>query len=150
MKKVKSSDAQIIKNSDTSKLLEYSIGLKDKDIDFCINTISGRYPEEGYCTNDKCKEICYILEGNGTRNKKDESINFEQGDVILIDKKEIYYWNGNCKIIMICTPAWYKEQCKLLELMAKNLGYKKKITWDTIQNPYYPVGLSQQRELGLV
>ena len=43
-----------------------------------------------------------------------------------------------------------REQCKLLELMAKNLGYKKKITWDTIQNPYYPVGLSQQRELGLV
>lgn len=46
MKIVKSSDAQIIKNSDTSKLLEYSIGLNDKDIDFCINTISGRYPQK--------------------------------------------------------------------------------------------------------
>lgn len=34
MKIVKSSGAQIIKNSDTSKLLEYSIGLNDKDIDF--------------------------------------------------------------------------------------------------------------------
>lgn len=91
MKIVKSSDAQIIKNSDTSKLLEYSIGLEDKDIDFCINTISGRYPEKGYCTNEKCKEICYLLEGKGTCNKKEKSINFEQGDVILIDKKEIYY-----------------------------------------------------------
>lgn len=91
MKIVKSGDAQTIKNSDTSKLLEYSIGLKDKDIDFCINTISGRYPERGYCTNEKCKEICYILEGKGTFNKKDESIKFEQGNVILIDKKEIYY-----------------------------------------------------------
>lgn len=40
---------------------------------------------------------------------------YKKGDVILIDKKEIYYWDGNCKIIMICTPAWYKEQCKLLE-----------------------------------
>ena len=108
MKIVKSSDAQIIKNSNTSKLLEYSIGLNDKDIDFCINTINGRYPEKGYCTNEKCKEICYILEGKGTLNKKD--------DVILIEKEEIYYWNGNCKIIMICTPAWYKEQCKLLDL----------------------------------
>lgn len=37
-----------------------------------------------------------------------------------------------------------REQCKLLELMAKNLGYKKKITWETIQNPYYPVGLDQE------
>ena len=46
MKIVKSNEAQTIKNSDTSKLLEYSIALKDKDIDFCINTINGRYPEK--------------------------------------------------------------------------------------------------------
>jgi len=60
--------------------------------------------------------ICYILEGKRTLTKKEESINFEKGDVILIEKEEIYYWNGNCKIIMICTPDWYKEQCKLLDL----------------------------------
>ena len=48
--------------------------------------------------------ICYILEGKRTLTKKEESINFEKGDVILIEKEEIYYWNGNCKIIMICTP----------------------------------------------
>ena len=115
MKVVKKNEAKNIRNSDTSKLLEYSIGLKDKDIDFCINTISGRYPKIGYCTNEKCKEICYVLEGKGTLNKEDEMVNFEAGDVILIDKNEIYYWNGDCEIIMICTPAWYKEQCKFLE-----------------------------------
>ena len=97
MKIVKSSDAQIIKNSDTSKLLEYSIGLNNKDIDFCINTISGRYPEKGYCTNENCKEICYILEGSGTFNKKDESINFEKGDVILIEKKKFTIGMGIAK-----------------------------------------------------
>ena len=74
-----------------------------------------RYPEIGYCTNEKCKEICYVLEGKGTLNKEDEMLNFEAGDVILIDKKEIYFWNGDCKIIMICTPAWYKEQCRLID-----------------------------------
>ena len=115
MKVVKKNEAKNIRNSDTSKLLEYSIGLKDKDIDFCINTISGRYPEIGYCANEKCKEICYVLEGKGTLNKEDEMLNFEAGDVILIDKKEIYFWNGDCKIIMICTPAWYKEQCRLID-----------------------------------
>lgn len=115
MKIVQNDRAKIVVNSDTSKLLEYSIELNDKDVDFCINTISGRYPEKGYCTNEKCKEICYVLEGNGTINKQEEKIQFNQGDVILIDKKEVYYWDGICKIIMICTPAWYKEQCKLLE-----------------------------------
>ena len=115
MKIVQSDRAKIVVNSDTSKLSEYSIELNDKDVDFCINTISGRYPEKGYCTNEKCKEICYVLEGNGTINKKEEKIQFNQGDAILIDKDEVYYWDGNCKIIMICTPAWYKEQCKLLE-----------------------------------
>ena len=34
---------------------------------------------------------------------------------ILIDKEEVYFWEGNCKIIMICNPAWYKEQCRLLD-----------------------------------
>ncbi|MBP3656531.1 MAG: hypothetical protein J6K32_07545 [Clostridia bacterium] len=35
-------------------------------------------------------------------------------------------------------------QCKLLESMARSLGYGKKITWETIQNPYLPEGLIQR------
>lgn len=84
-------------------------------MDFCINAITGRYPEKGYCINELCQEMCYILDGSGSINKKDEIISFKQGDVIFIEKKEIYYWNGICKIIMICTPAWNKKQCKLLD-----------------------------------
>ena len=37
-------------------------------------------------------------------------------------------------------------QYKLLEAMANSLGYKEKITWETIQNPYMPVGMAQQIE----
>ena len=59
--------------------------------------------------------MCYILEGDGTIHKRNQSIDFEQGDVVLIDKKDEYFWEGNCKIIMVCSPAWYKEQCKLLD-----------------------------------
>ena len=114
MKLIKKENAVNITNSNTSKLLEYSIELNEKDIDFAINTITGRYPETGYCSNLECKEMAYILEGNVSINKKDEKIEFNQGDLLLIDKKEVYYWQGNCKIIMICTPAWYKEQCKLI------------------------------------
>lgn len=37
-------------------------------------------------------------------------------------------------------------QYKLIETMANSLGYKDKITWETIQNPYVPVGMAQQIE----
>lgn len=33
------------------------------------------------------------------------------------------------------------EQDKLLEAMANSLGYKDKISWETIQNPYIPKGM---------
>ncbi len=105
MKIVKKEEAEKVTNSTTSQLLEYSKKLQDKDVDFCINTIQGRYPKQGYCTNLKCKEICYILEGTGTIHKKNETIEFFKGDVILIDKEEIYFWEGDCQIIMICNPA---------------------------------------------
>lgn len=37
-------------------------------------------------------------------------------------------------------------QYKLLEAMAISLGYKNKVTWETIQNPYIPKGMLQQIE----
>lgn len=37
-------------------------------------------------------------------------------------------------------------ECKLLETMANSLGYKNKVTWVNIQNPYIPKGLLQQLE----
>lgn len=113
MNLIKKEQAQIIKNSNTSFLLEYSNNIESKDLDFCINTITGRYPTSGFCSNEECSEICYVLEGQGTINTKNETHDFKQGDVIYIKKKDVYYWNGNCKIIMVCSPAWYKEQCKI-------------------------------------
>lgn len=37
-------------------------------------------------------------------------------------------------------------QYTLLETIAESLGYKDKVTWKTIQNPYIPKGLLQQLE----
>ncbi len=34
------------------------------------------------------------------------------------------------------------EGDKLLDVMAKSLGYKEKVTWETIQKPYMPKGLA--------
>lgn len=68
-------------------------------------------------------------------------------DIIFTDNKEIRnqlgVWKSKCRKDMP-SEEQYREQCKLLELMANDLGYKDKITWDIIQNPYYPEGLNQQ------
>lgn len=39
-----------------------------------------------------------------------------------------------------------QAQYKLLEAIANSLGYKDRITWETIQNPYIPIGMSMQIE----
>ena len=36
-------------------------------------------------------------------------------DADILKNNDIYFWNGECKIIMVCTPAWYKGQCELLD-----------------------------------
>lgn len=116
MKVVKKEKAKHFKYSNTSSVLEYSIDLNEKNLDFCINTITGRYPEKGYCSNLECEELCYVLEGTGSIHKKDENVrNFKSGDIIFLSKKDIYYWNGKFKVAIVCTPAWSKEQCKLYD-----------------------------------
>jgi len=57
-------------------------------------------------------------------------------DIIFTDNKEIRnqlsVWKSKCRKD-IPSEEQYREQCKLLELMANDLGYKDKITWDIIQ-----------------
>jgi len=116
MKIVKEEHAKKIEYANTSSVLEYSIELNEKNLDFCINTINGRYPEKGYASNLECEELCYVLEGEGVIYRKQEnSIDFKKGDIIFINKKDIYYWDGNFKIAIVCTPAWSKEQCKIYD-----------------------------------
>ncbi len=113
MKIIKLEQAEKHSNSDKCKTLEYSFN--DKDIDCATATITGRYPDTGYCMNEECKELIYVIDGRGTLNKENETIKFKKGDAILINKGEKYYWNAQCTIVMPCTPAWYPEQHKLID-----------------------------------
>ena len=113
MKLVKFEESQEFRNGEKCTVVEYP--LDDKDINFSTGVISGRYPDEGYCVNEECKELIYVMEGNGTLNKKDEKIEFSRGDIVLIDKGEVYYWDAHCTIAMPCTPAWYPEQHKYVK-----------------------------------
>lgn len=113
MKLVKECQARKVQKSDKCEVLEYPLG--DKEIDMAIANLKGRYPYSGYCLNQECKELIYVIDGKGTLNKREEKVEFQKGDVILIDKGEAFYWDAYCTMAMSCTPAWYKEQYKLIE-----------------------------------
>jgi len=114
MKIIKNDDGIKGSNSDKCKTIEYSFG--DKDIDLGLATITGRYPENGFCVNLICKELIYVLESDGKLCFDDKSIEFSKGDVILINSNEKYYWKTKyCKVSMTCTPAWSAEQYRLVQ-----------------------------------
>lgn len=113
MKVVHKSQTKQFKNSPVCVGIEFPLG--DKEINGAIAEIRGRYPDKGWVVNLKCKELAYVLKGNGKIATENEEIKFNQGDLLLIYPKEKYYWEGNCDLFMACTPAWYPEQHKEVE-----------------------------------
>ena len=89
----------------------------DKDINFAVIKINSRSPKTGFQVNINCKELLYIINGNGIMYMKDsdEKIDFNQGDVILINQNECYAFDGNFEAAVPCTPAWTSEQHKYVD-----------------------------------
>ena len=88
----------------------------DKDINIDVIKINGRSPKFGYQVNTKCKELLYIINGMGVLYNKAnmEKKEFYKGDVIIIDKNEVYAFEGNFEAVVPCTPAWTKDQHKYI------------------------------------
>lgn len=114
MQFIKKSNAVKGANSNKCETIEYSFN--DKDMDLGIATITGRYPENGFCVNTISKELIYVLDGNGKLYFENNCIEFGKGDSILINSNEKYYWDSTyCIVSMTCTPAWNEEQHKLVQ-----------------------------------
>lgn len=110
MKFLSKNQTKTFNNSNTCTAIEYPIN--DPDINIAVIKINGRYPETGRTVNLVCKELVYISEGNGKVIIEGKEISLHQGDVVLIEKGEKYYWDGNLTMVVPCTPAWYPEQHK--------------------------------------
>ena len=70
-------------------------------------------------------------------------------DIVFADDKKVRsQWKAYYDKLCVSNPSEEDlrkietEKCKLLEAIAESLGYKDKITWETIQNPYIPKGLT--------
>lgn len=113
MKIVKLHDTEIGQNNDVCKTIEYFF--QDKDIDLGIATITGRFPDSGYALNLVSKELVYVLEGSGTIHFENKEISYTKGDAILILPNEKYYYETEYSVLTLsCTPAWSKEQHKIV------------------------------------
>ena len=108
MKLINKEETSKYKNSNNCIATEYP--MNDKDINIAIIDITGRYPTKGRVVNNKCKEIVYVIKGKGKVFVDNKEISLEKGDMILIEPKEKYYWDGNFTLFVPCTPAWYPEQ----------------------------------------
>ena len=74
-------------------------------------------------------------------------------DIVFVDDKNVRdAWKDLNDKYRVTNPDQQhikkieNAQYKLLEAIANSLGYKKKITWETIQKPYMPIGMVKQIE----
>jgi mannose-6-phosphate isomerase-like protein (cupin superfamily) len=113
MKLVRKDQAKKFKNSDVCFAYEFPLG--DKDINGAVIELSGRYPDSGRVVNQKCKELAYVMRGSGGLVVEGEKVKLKEGDMVLIEAGERYYWDGDMVMFVPCVPAWYSDQHKEVE-----------------------------------
>ena len=100
MKIVHKDQTKEFKNSETCTAIEYP--MDDKDIN-------------GAVINLKCKEMAYVIKGSGKIIIEEKGVELKEGDLVLVEPGEKYFWEGNLVMFVPCTPAWHPEQHKEVE-----------------------------------
>lgn len=112
MEFVSSSHTTRSQNAANTTVYEYPT--TDPSINGAVATIFGRYPEKGFVLNSICKEIVYVIEGNGIIGLIDKEVAIKNGDVLLLQPNEKYYWDGNLTLFMVTAPKFDPTQHKLV------------------------------------
>jgi len=95
--------------------IAYEYPATDKDINGALIVLSGRYPETGLAMNEISKEIAYVIKGSGIVVIEGKEFAIGEGDLIFINSKEKFYWEGNMELFMPCAPAWNPEQYRIIK-----------------------------------
>lgn len=90
---------------------EYNTTHQFDAVDIAYTKVDGIYPSTGWSANDVCSMIYYILNGSAVlTSETGETFHLEARDALLLPPKTWYRIQGNFEALMICAPAWYKEQ----------------------------------------
>ncbi len=112
MKIAKKNQRKEFKNGESCVAFEYPT--TDHDINGTIIKLSGRYPDKGWAVNEICKEMGYVISGSGKLTVENKEYALSEGDLVLINLGEKFFWQGNMEIFMPCAPAWSPEQHKTI------------------------------------
>jgi hypothetical protein len=77
-----------------------------------VAELNGRYPENGFVTNEKTKELVYILSGTGKLLRPEAEISLSAGDMVLINAGDVYAWTGTMSLYLANTPRFDPAQHK--------------------------------------
>jgi mannose-6-phosphate isomerase class I len=85
---------------------------KNPNISCAQVELKGRHPKEGWISNEACTELVYFIRGSAILTTEKESVQFNEGDVVILSPKEKYYWVGDCTLLAPTTPPWTSQQTK--------------------------------------
>ncbi|MFH1474055.1 MAG: hypothetical protein ABIE55_04170 [Candidatus Aenigmatarchaeota archaeon] len=97
------------KHANTPSCIAYEYGHKDKDIDVAFIEIRGRYPERGRVVSKVSKEMIFISKGNGKIEIDGEYFDLNEGDAIIIQPNQKYFFEGKLDLVFSCNPSWNPE-----------------------------------------
>ena len=95
------------------KIYEYDMA--EPALSFGIAEIEGRYPARGFVMNRGVKELVYIAKGAGQIIRPKGATDLAEGDAVLIDRGEVYAWEGRMVLHMTTTPRFDPAQHVLVE-----------------------------------
>lgn len=85
-------------------------------IDIATISIRGKFPENGWGYLEESHEMAFILNGEGLIETKSGQIKkLETGDVVYVEPKERFRWEGNFDMVVTCGPAFDPDKHHLEE-----------------------------------
>jgi len=89
---------------------------KNKNLNFALARINGRYPEVGQALNLKCDMVYYCLAGQGTVSLTGRKKKIKPGQALLVGKNKKYYVIGKkLAVLIISNPVWDKRQYRTIK-----------------------------------
>lgn len=105
---IQSSNANKVQASPTTTIWEFA--MDEAAISGAVTEIKDRYPEKGFAVNKISKELVFVISGEGYIVTPTQKRPIRVGDLVFLDKREIYAWEGNLTLFMATTPKFDQKQ----------------------------------------